>query len=143
MSDYCRMKVVRYKLTNDDLEHFGVKDGYELRDKFEKFLEPYCEETKKNFVHAMTESPNFLDFVLIDEEGYGDYGKTRKLSEKETGKYFTILANQFKEMDMSRGNIHQWLPNQNNFRVVDFCWYDCSEAPDYFDEDGDPFYDEV
>lgn len=145
MSDYERQKVVRYKLTEEDLKHFEAKNGYELRDKFEQFLDSWAAKGKGYFVHAITESPNFLDFVLIDEDGYGDYGKTRKLSENELNKYYLILARQFREMDASRGvkEDDPWLPNGKNFRLVDFCWYNCSEAPDYFDEKNDPFYDEV
>lgn len=33
----------------------------------------------------------------------------------------------------------------DELRLVEYCWYDCSEAPDYFDESTyhDDFYDEV
>lgn len=143
MSDYVKQKVVRYKLTAEDLEHFGVKDGYELRDNFENFLDSFYAKDKGYFVLSCAESPNFLDFILVDEEGYGEYGRTRRLSDTERGKYYSKLVAQFEEMDKSIGKIHQWLPDPRNFRVVEFCWYNCSEAPNYFDEEGDPFYEEV
>jgi hypothetical protein len=33
----------------------------------------------------------------------------------------------------------------SELRLVEYCWYDCSEAPDYFDDSTchDDFYDEV
>jgi len=33
----------------------------------------------------------------------------------------------------------------DELRLVEYCWYDCGEAPDYFDESTyhDDFYDEV
>ena len=143
MSDYQRIKAVRYKLTKEDLEHFGVEDTYELRDKFPEFLESYNSLNKKYFVISDAETPIYLDFILIDEDGYGDYGKTRALTTKEAVKYHCILGQQFQEMDKSIGVESQWLPDIRNLRLVDFCWYNCSEAPDYFDEDEDPFYEEV
>lgn len=143
MSDYQRIKAVRYKLTIDDLAHFGVKDTYELRDKFPEFLESYNSLDKKYFVISDAETPIYLDFILIDEEGYGDYGKTRALTETEASKYWNILLHQFEEMDRTREIEDSWLPDIRNLRLVDFCWYNCSEAPDYFDEDEDPFYEEV
>ena len=35
--------------------------------------------------------------------------------------------------------------DKSELRLVEYCWYDCSEAPDYFDESTyhDYFYDEV
>lgn len=143
MSEYQKIKAVRYKLTKEDLEHFEVANGYELRDKFETFLDSYPRKNNIYFVSTCAENPNFLDFILVSEEGEGDYGRTRRLSDNERGKYYSILANQFEEMDKSIGRIHRWLPDPRNFRVVEFCWYNCSEAPNYFDEEGDPFYDEV
>jgi hypothetical protein len=31
----------------------------------------------------------------------------------------------------------------DDVRLVEFCWYNCSEAPDYYDEENDDFYKEV
>jgi hypothetical protein len=28
-------------------------------------------------------------------------------------------------------------------RLVEFCWYNCCEAPDYYDYDEDDFYEEL
>ena len=30
--------------------------------------------------------------------------------------------------------------DMNKVRLVEFCWYNCSEAPDYYDNLNDPFY---
>ena len=40
-------------------------------------------------------------------------------------------------------DIHKTEVDINNFRLVDYCYYNCCEPDDYFDEQSDPFYDEV
>lgn len=144
MSDYNRIKAVRYKLSDEELAHFAVSNGYELRDKFEKLLghQIGC-NPEDRFELAMTESDRFLDYVLVDEEGEGEYGKVRELTAIEKFRYGAILDNQFYKMEKEAGIKVHIFPIQKNFRLVDFCWYNCCEAPDYFDEEADEFYDEV
>ena len=59
------------------------------------------------------------------------YGKTRALTDREKAKYLPV----FQQIDPD--------VNMNFVRLVEFCWYNCSEAPDYYDETDDPFYREV
>ena len=44
-----------------------------------------------------------------------------------------FMKDEFPEVDM------------NKVHLVEFCWYNCSEAPDYYsmDKGKDPFYEEV
>lgn len=75
----------------------------------------------------------YLDYSLkVDNcAESGEYGRTRALTEREKAKYEPIFREVIPNIDM------------NDVRLVEFCWYDCSEAPDYYDEMKDPFYDEV
>ena len=129
MSDYCKQKVLRVPL---DKYNFVCAEEYKDYLKDRNMLEYLQYGEVDAFQIAPTERL-FLDLVL--EYNYGgecnEYGKTRALSDKEKFKYNTV----FKTM----------LPNvnMNDVRLVEFCWYNCSEAPDYYDEENDDFYKEV
>ena len=66
-----------------------------------------------------------------DYEGSGDYGKIRSLYESEKEKYLPVFKQLDPEIDM------------NNVRLVEFCWYNGTEAPDYYNEVYDDFYKEI
>lgn len=125
MSDYCRNKVVRLKASEDRL---GVKDIWDLATKYPDL---FTLSRDKKFEISPTES-NFVDYVLYSSYGEecGDFGRTRRLSEKEVEKYIQIFK--------------QICPDvkAEDLRYVDYCWYNGCEAPDYFDE-ADEFYDEI
>lgn len=133
MSDYSRSKVVRLKAT---LEELGVSDIWDIENKFQDLFSSECyTEYKKSkkpyFEIAPTEEP-FIDLVLFHSYGEecNDWGRTRELTEKELEKYIPIFQ--------------QILPTvkKEQLRYVDYCFYNCSEAPDYFDEQDD-FFDEI
>lgn len=87
--------------------------------------------TEYMFQIAPTEE-NYIDYVLEYEyDADGEYGKTRALYDNEKKKYLPI----FQQIDPD--------VNIDNVRLVEFCWYNCCEAPDYYDDINDPFYDEV
>lgn len=126
MSDYCRHKVVRMKV---NLESLGVSSLWDIEDEYEDL---FGNGDVGKFDIAPTEE-DFIDYVLYRSYGEecGEWGKIRKLTEKESEKYVEIFQ--------------QIYPNvkPEDLRYVDFCWYNCSEAPDYFDEASDDFYDEI
>lgn len=73
----------------------------------------------------------FIDFVLnCDCNSDGEYGKTRALTENEKEKYRPTWEQIVSEIDMDQ------------VRLVEFCWYHATEAPDYYDDVNDPFYTE-
>lgn len=78
----------------------------------------------------------FVDFVLNVDSGNGDYGRNRELTSREFEKYVKIFRRIIPESEP--------IP-YDKLRLVEFCWYDASEAPDYFNESTyhDDFYDEV
>lgn len=87
--------------------------------------------TVGKFQIAPTEE-NYIDYVLEYEwDVDGKYGKTRDLYESEKMKYEPIFEQLDPDINMD------WV------RLVEFCWYNGTEAPDYYDHMNDPFYDEV
>lgn len=121
MSDYCRQKVLRYPVDTDpwEIEKNNIKLFKSLRDL-------------PTFQIAPTVS-TFIDYVLEDEYGYGcgDWGKNRELYDTEKEKYKPVFEQIIPDVDMDK------------VRLVEYCWYNCSEAPDYYDNTNDKFYDEV
>lgn len=131
MSTYVREKVLRIpleklniKLTEDERDDLG----WGLEQKFPEIF-GYADIGK--FQLAPTET-DYIDYVLDYEyDADGEYGKTRALYECEKDKYRPI----FQQID----------PNviMNDVRLVEFCWYNGCEAPDYYDDLNDPFFDPV
>lgn len=126
MSDYCHRKVIRMKISEEEAcKIFGVDDGWGVSDLLEK----------TEFEIAPT-SDFFLDYVLSSRNDVeGDWGRTRRLGNAEYVKYGSKFHKLLKGREVK----------PNELRLVEYCWYDCSEAPDYLDESTyhDDFYDEV
>ena len=128
MSDYCKEKVLRVPLD---------KYGFTFAIDFEQDLEKrdrlkYLSYGGVNSFQIAPTKRLFLD-LLLDydyEVNCGEYGRTRALYDSEKLKY----AIPFNSM----------LPgiNMDDVRLVEFCWYNCTEAPDYYEEN-DEFYKEV
>ena len=132
MSTYVREKVLRVPMEHVDIHYIAQK--YE--DDFALYLEKefpniFNYATVGMFQIAPTEKP-FFDYVLDYEyNADGEYGKTRALTDNEKRKYLPV----FQKIDPSI--------NMDWVRLVDFCWYNGTEAPSYYDHMNDPFYDEV
>lgn len=119
MSTYVKEKVLRYPMDGD------------LEALEEKHQSVFSWAKPGKFQIAPTER-GFIDFVLNREsDADGEYGKTRALSKKEQEKYRTTWEEVIPDVNMS------------NVRLVEFCWYNATEAPDYYDETDDPFYAEI
>lgn len=131
MSTYVREKVLRIPLeklniqfTEDELDDIG----WAVEKKFPELFR-YARTGMFQIAPTITD---YIDYVLDYEyDADGEYGKTRALYECEKDKYRPI----FQKLD----------PNvmMNNVRLVEFCWYNGCEAPDYYDEVKDPFFDPV
>lgn len=84
--------------------------------------------------HTFTFAPTeraFVDYILeYDGDSDGEYGKVRELYSIESEKYLDTFR-QLGTIDMDK------------VRLVEFCWYNATEAPDYYDIESDPFYDPV
>ena len=144
MSTYVREKVLRIPIDkiNFDLIKTKVKEKFPdepedyIEDDFESYLESAFSDlfdygTVGKFQMAPTAGA-YLDYLLYKEwDADGEYGKTRAMYESEKIKYLPI----FQKIDP---NI-----NMDLVRVVEFCWYNGCEAPDYYDETRDSFYEEL
>lgn len=134
MSCYCRMKVLRipYEPQAWGWGDLGLgEDSWEYVEKHfsEDVFNPYRREVH-TFTFAPTESP-FVDYILeYDGDSDGEYGKVRELYNSEKDRYRDIFQ-QLGTIDMDK------------VRLVEFCWYNATEAPDYYDIESDPFYDPV
>jgi hypothetical protein len=131
MSTYVREKVLRIpmdKLNISFTEEEKDDLGWAIEKKFPDFFDY---GTVGKFQLAPT-CGNFVDLLLDKEwDAYGEYGKIRTLSDREKTKYLP-------EIQKIDPNV-----NMDFVRLVEFCWYNGCEAPDYYDETKDPFYDEV
>ena len=125
MSDYCHRKAVRLKIDEERaLKLLNVDDKWDLMDKLENT--PFEVAPTYEF---------FIDYNLpYSNYGDGDWGKVRKLYDSEYNKYEKIFNELFS---------YQLRLYPTDLRVVEYCWYDATEAPDYFDETEDDFYKEV
>lgn len=121
MSDYCREKVLRYPVN---------EDPWDIEMKYSNLFATY--KGLPSFQVAPTDS-GFIDYVLESDYGCdsGDWGRNRALSENEKVKYLPIFQQIFPDINM------------NHVRLVEYCWYNCSEAPDYYDEEDNDFNKEI
>lgn len=130
MSTYVREKVLRIpvqKLNWDFLDELDDTE-YDLAERFPGLFEY---GTEKMFSVAPTEE-FYIDYVLETEyDADGEFGKVRSLYESEKNKY----VDKFKQLSPD--------VNMDDVKLVEFCWYNATEAPDYYDETKDDFYEEV
>ena len=141
MSTYVREKVLRIPMERIDTSYIEniIAEKYpneDCKDDFSWYLESVFPDvfdyaTVGKFQIAPTES-SFFDYVLEYEwDADGEYGKTRALYESEKAKYLPVFQKIDPNVDM------------DFVRLVEFCWYNCCEADDYYDDVNDSFYDEV
>lgn len=115
MSDYKYMRVIRCKV---DMNKIKVSSIWDLEDKFPDLFDI---SLPRYFVKAPVEEENYLDYVLESKVSYGeDWGKSRYLTDNEAVKYLALFSQIYPDV------------KKKDLRAVEFCWYDCSEAPLYF-----------
>lgn len=141
MSTYVREKVLRiprYRIDFAKIVH-KLEEKYpedDIMDDLGFYLEDVLPDlfdysTKNKFQMSPTREP-FIDYVLESEwDCDGEYGKVRELYDSEKEKFRPI----FQQLDSE--------VNMNDVRLVEYCWYNGSEAPDYYDITNDPFYKEL
>ena len=141
MSTYVREKVLRIPREKMNFAHIVRKleekfPGEDIMDDLGFYIEDLDDNLfdygKVNkFQLAPTEEP-FIDYVLDYEyDCDGEYGKVRDLYESEKEKFRPI----FQQLDPDI--------NMDYVRLVEFCWYNGCEAPDYYDPMEDEFYKEL
>lgn len=139
MSNYLHKKVIRLPLTPKIIQDLGFLDEEDCLYNFEKYVKHtypkmskwYYEDGKwyynsdkiPYFEITYTDNKNYLDLVLFYDYGTetGEWGNVSYLSEKEK----VIFAYYFKKLAIE--------VNPDDLRKVDFCWYNCSDPPDYYE----------
>lgn len=129
MSDYERNKALRVPLAKYGYE----EDPYKIESENPAAFNRRYGVHEKYFEITGTDGPTYLDYILESDWGtdVGEFAKSRALSQKEKEKYL--------------GTFQQLIPNINmdDVRLVEYCWYNCCEPMDIYDETSDPFYEEV
>ena len=135
MSDYVRYKEIMYPITNEDVKKIGFS---RIEDYWDSFGWNYEENDNFDIQNPVAEvdgkyvSNYYLCYVLKYEYGAnnGEFGRSRPLNAAEQEKYKEIFSKKLKDVDPSK------------FRLVDFCYYNGCDAPDYYLEE-DEFNKEV
>lgn len=131
MSDYERNRVVAYPISKelrDELDSINMDDPrYDLfgREKGYFKTEVYCNYDKDYKCNY------YLVYILYNDYGVdgGEFGRGRELRDSEKEKYKKLFE--------------QIIPvDENKFKYLDYTYYNCSEAPDYY-VGRDPFEDEI
>lgn len=134
MSDYHREKVLRIPFEDMGLNPDSFDDvGHDLWQMFGDIF--YWNSLREGKFDVAPTSQWFIDFILESEYGAdcGEWGRVRALTANEKNKYTDVFRKINPNVDM------------NKVHLVEFCWYNCSEAPNYYsmDKKHDPFYEEV
>ena len=122
MSDYVRNKQVLYPVTKELLKKLNCDDIYDLEANF---------PARSNFEaegfidYSGTKNYNqYLAYELDSDYGTesGEFGRARFLKPAEQEKYKKIFSDVIPED----------LIDPTLFKYVDYCYYDCCEADDYY-----------
>ena len=125
MSDYCHYKVLRIPFT----KYFPDKDIWDFESKHFNIFRN--QPGYFNIPATDNEEMEYLDFIIEYDYGQdaGDWGKSRNLKVDEMVNYYDLFKLIIPDIDMT------------DVRLVEYCYYNCCEAPDYYDTSKDSFYD--
>ena len=141
MSTYVREKVLRIPLKKlfDEYLISGwltINNTDDVSEVLEKnFPNEFKHATVGKFQIAPTEE-NYIDFVLeYNQNSYcGEFGKIRNLYNTEKENFLPIFQRLISILT---------LEDMNAVKVVEFCWYNNCEAPNFYDTEDDDFYKEI
>lgn len=124
MSDYVHNKVVRLPFPKEIMSKCNSDDVYDCESYLKELLGELWGQRKKNgFQLECTDKSFYIDWVYYSTYGEesGDFGFARMLTQNELNvikPYFDKLEIDYKDDDL---------------RVVDYCYYNCCDATDYYD----------
>ena len=140
MSDYVHEKVIRLKITDEIVEKFNYEVIDDFIDDFDDFImreHPELSMINLNsngtYEYYRDRFPRFeigygcwdryIDLLLFQSYGEesNDWGIVSMLSDKEKDTFVPYFETIGLEI------------NPDDLRKVDYCWYNCSEPPDYYD----------
>jgi len=124
MSDYKHNKVVRLPFPKEILEKCNTSDAYECELYLRELLGELWDNNDKNsFKLDCSDKRAYIDWVYYSTYGEesGDWGNARLLTQKE----LDTIKPFFNKIGIPYGD--------TDLRVVDFCYYNACEPPDYYD----------
>ena len=124
MSDYVKKKVIRLPFPENLINKLEVDSCWDCEVYIkEKFGFDLWDKRPGGFEIDCTEKRNYLDYVVDYEYGseVGDWGYAWYLNEEDINKYKPLFDKGEFEYD------------PKDLRKVAYCWYNCSEAPDYYE----------
>ena len=126
MSDYVRIKAVRYKPTEANLKEIN-NDLLSLEDKFPKFFN-YKRETGRFSIEG-TDKCTYVDFLVEYEYGTseGEHYQARTCTPGEAAIFSKLIDRLFPESGCHMANL----------RVVEYAWYNGVEPEDCFEVEDD------
>ena len=121
MSDYLRTKAVLYPITE------------EQADKIDKILPPY--DTTPWHIEGLDDGKKinyYLSYELDSTYGEdsGDFGFSRKLTEKEVEVFNPEFMSIFFKYNIDQKD--RIVYSSDLLKYVDWCYYNCCEAEDYY-----------
>lgn len=124
MSDYVKRKVIRLPFPKSLIEKLGVDDCWEceeyLRQKFGDMWSNY-KKGREYFDIECTDSNYYLDYVVSKSYEDGEYGFAWYLNEEDISKYKPLF------------DIGEFEYDVKDLRKVCYCYYNGSDAPDYYE----------
>jgi len=129
MADYIRMKGIFYPLTSKNCKDLNISSLSSLQDA------TVCGEiTKSNDqfeilpmvdVEGDSDTRYYLVYMLNKRaiDTFGEFGKTRSLSNKETLKYSDLFSEIISGI------------NDDLLKYIDCCYYNCDDCPDFYIND--------
>lgn len=131
MSDYVRIKAVRYKIPNEIIEKIKKNNEDFWKDDIEEYynnekdiINTKYDNQKNNLNigsgldYETDEYMYFIDYILDYEYGAsGDFENVRKLTENEYNKYKKVFSKVISDV------------KQNELRLVHYCYYNGTDEP--------------
>ena len=124
MSMYIKRKVVRLPFPKEVLEKVGETHPLDCENYLQEKFGDYWFDRKRGtgFDIECTDESYYLDYVVQHEtDEVGEYGFAAYLTDKDNEKYKQLF------------DLGGFVYNISDLRKVVFCYYNCSECPDYYE----------
>ena len=113
MSSYMVRKVIVYPLADDNDLWDKIYDSLEEDSKFE--ISPMSSNIENQF---------FLEYLIFEDDGLGEWCKEYNLSEEEKGEYLTKFNGVLKKFGIE--------VDVRKLKKLEYCYYNGCDALDYY-----------